>query len=98
MGAAHWDPNLGWCTKLWFTKAAGVANSCFTKAAGEANSWFTKAPGEPNFLVHLRYSCQGIAPYSRKMPPLIEGAAVKRMRPRMHAYEMYKQYCFLMGQ
>ena len=69
MGAAHWDPNLGWCTKLWFTKAAGVANSCFTKAAGEANSWFTKAPGEPNFLVHLRYSCQSIAPYSRQMPP-----------------------------
>ena len=64
MGAAHWDPNLGWCTKLWFTKAAGVANSCFTKAAGEANSWFTKAPGEPNFLVHLRYSCQSIATYS----------------------------------
>ena len=83
MGAAHWDPNLGWCTKLWFTKAAGVANSCFTKAAGEANSWFTKAPGEPNFLAHLRYVCQSIAPYSRKMSPLLSKFQCTSWRPNL---------------
>ena len=58
MGAAHWDPNLGWCTKLWFTKAAGVANSRFTKAAGEANSWFTKAPGEPKLSDKNAKNCK----------------------------------------
>ena len=53
VGAAQWAPDLSWCTKPWFTKAAGEANSWFTNPAGEPNSWFTKTAGEPNSLVHL---------------------------------------------